>query len=278
MSVPPRLGPAPAVPSTVTPEQATPEQPPARRTFAWKPAAVALAALVLTAVVFYRWGSAGSPEAAAPAPSPSASATVPPTTAEIYQTVAPSVVSVATTRATGEATGTGVVVNADGSILTAWHVIRGGKAIEVTFADGTKSAATVVAQDPSMDIAVLIPADFPQVLVPAVLGGGVNVGDNVIAIGDQLGLTRTTTTGVVSGLQRRAAGPNGTPLEGLIQFDAAVNHGSSGGPLLNADGAVVGIVVALVNPTNDGTFIGVGFAVPIGSAVSAGRGERGPQQ
>ncbi|GAA1775970.1 hypothetical protein GCM10009681_54290 [Luedemannella helvata] len=239
---------------------------------------IALAVLVLTAFGFYQWGAADSPEAAAPAPTPSASATVPPTTAEIYQAVAPSVVSVATTGTDGEASGTGVVVNADASILTAWHVVRDAKSISVTFADGTKAAATVIAQDPTMDIAMLRPDGLPQVLVPAVLGGGLSVGDEVIAIGDQLGLTRTTTTGVVSGLQRSAPGPDGSALKGLIQFDAAVNHGSSGGPLLGAGGAVVGIVVALVNPTKAGTFIGVGFAVPIGSALSAGRGERGPQQ
>ena len=100
----------------------------------------------------------------------------------------------------------------------------------------------------------------------------------MVAIGDQLGLTRTTTAGVVSGLDRAASGVDGTNLTGLIQFDAAVNPGSSGGPLLNAKGETVGIVVALVNPTAAGTFIGVGFAVPIGAAAAAGGGDRAPQQ
>jgi putative serine protease PepD len=116
--------------------------------------------------------------------------------------------------------------------------------------------------------------------VPAVLGnaGRLSVGDNVIAIGNQLGLADTTTTGVVSGLGRALdEGPEGAKLTGLIQFDAAVNPGSSGGPLLDAKGETVGIVVALANPTSARTFIGIGFAVPIGAAVAAG-GTRAPQQ
>jgi S1-C subfamily serine protease len=107
--------------------------------------------------------------------------------------------------------------------------------------------------------------------------GRLAVGDSVTAIGNPLGLTRSATAGVVSGLNRAASGVDGTNLAGLIQFDAAVNPGSSGGPLVNDRGETVGVVVALANPTDAGTFIGVGFAVPIGAAV-AGGGGRGPQQ
>jgi S1-C subfamily serine protease len=96
--------------------------------------------------------------------------------------------------------------------------------------------------------------------------GRLAVGNDVVAIGNQLGLTSSATAGVVSGLDRTAANPDGTKLSGLIQFDAAVNPGSSGGPLLNGRGELVGIVVALANPTSAGTFVGVGFAVPITSA------------
>jgi S1-C subfamily serine protease len=117
-------------------------------------------------------------------------------------------------------------------------------------------------------------------VVPLVLGASnrLSVGDNVVAIGNQLGLTSTTTAGVVSGFDRRATVSDGTVLTGLIQFDAAVNPGSSGGPLVNNKGETVGIVVALANPTAAGTFIGIGFAIPITTAVAAGGGGRQLQQ
>jgi S1-C subfamily serine protease len=239
--------------------------------------------LIVTALLFYHWGSAG-PSGALPSATPSASpsASKQPTTADIYTAVAPSVVEIAATLAEGggELTGTGVIVNADGTILTALHVVKGAAAIQVTFADGSTSPATVTAADPAMDIATLGPATLPSILVPAVLGnpGKLAVGQSVVAIGNPLGLTRTTTTGVVSGLSRVAREPDGTNLSGLIQFDAAVNPGSSGGPLLDARGQTVGIVVALANPSSAGTFIGIGFAVPITAAVSAGGGDRAPQQ
>jgi putative serine protease PepD len=237
--------------------------------------AVTVVALALTATVFYRLGTARPaprPPRAAPSPSP----TRPPTTAEIYTAVAASVVSIQT----GTARGTGIVANANGLILTALHVVKGADAIRLTFADGTTSAATVAAADPKIDIAALLPGTLPSILVPAVLGSSTRlaVGDPVIAIGDQLSLTRSTTTGVVSGFDRSATGSDGSSIGGLIQFDAAVNPGSSGGPLLNGKGETVGIVVALANPTNAGTFVGVGFAVPIGAAVAGGGGSQAPQQ
>jgi putative serine protease PepD len=232
--------------------------------------------LAATAVGFFLWGSAGQPTATPSArPSPSKSADQL-TVGQVYAKLAPSVVSI---KATGSSTasGTGVVVNADGAILTAHHVVEGASAIEVTFADGTVSEAEIAAEAPEMDIALLLPAQLPEVLVPAVLGAsrGVGTGDEVVAIGNQLGLTHSTTSGVVSGLDRSISG-EGPDLKGLIQFDAAVNPGSSGGPLVNLRGETIGIVVALANPTEAGTFIGVGFAVPIGQALGAG-GERPPQ-
>lgn len=245
---------------------------------------VGIAALiVLTAVVSYRFGSAGSSGAAtAVRPSSSASPSRRPTVAEIYNAVAPSVVFIEALPKPGgrvEETGTGVVVNANGTILTALHVVKDAARIRVTFGDGTVAAASVLQSAPASDIAVLAPAGLPSMVVPAVLGGKLAVGDNVVAIGDQLGLPDTTTAGVVSGLGRRLDnGPEGVALTGLIQFDAAVNPGSSGGPLLNGSGQTVGIVVALANPTNDRTFIGIGFAVPIAAALGAGGGDRAPQQ
>jgi S1-C subfamily serine protease len=142
------------------------------------------------------------------------------------------------------------------------------------------SAARIRSSDPAIDIAAIAAISLPTVLVPAVLGssGRLAVGDSVIAIGNQLGLTSSATAGVVSGLNRATTGTGGAGLSGLIQFDAAVNPGSSGGPLVNTRGETVGIVVALANPTEAGTFIGIGFAVPIGSAVAAGGDGGGPQQ
>lgn len=205
-----------------------------------------------------------------PRPAPSEQIPERLTVAQIYQTLAPSVVSIKA----GGASGTGVIANADGAILTALHVVEGAQSIEVIFGDGTRSVATIAGADPSIDIAVLTAESLPSVVVPAVIGGsGLSVGDEVVAIGNQLGLTESTTAGVISGLGRSAGRTDGDDIQGLIQFDAAVNPGSSGGPLVNTRGQTIGIVVALANPTEAGTFIGIGFAVPIGTAVGAGEGQ-----
>jgi S1-C subfamily serine protease len=239
-------------------------------------------AVAITAVVFFRGdGAPEAPGALAPSAAPSASEG-PLSTAQVYRTLLPSVVLIQTTvrgRSTGgaatmaeSATGTGVIVNADGTVLTAAHVVDGADTITVTYADGTESTAVVASADARQDIATLAPAALPETVVPAVLGGGTDVGDDVVAIGNPLGLTASTTSGVVSGLNR-VARDGAAKLSGLIQFDAAVNPGSSGGPLANDRGQVVGVVVALANPTDAGTFIGIGFAVPIGAALGAGEGE-----
>jgi S1-C subfamily serine protease len=236
-------------------------------------------AVAITAVVLLRGGGMDPPAAAGPSATPSASEG-PLSVAEIYRTLRPSVVLI---KATGgrsaadrdeetSATGTGVIVNADGTVLTALHVVDGADAVELTYADGTGSAATVAGADAGQDIATLTPARLPETVVPAVLGGGLAVGDDVVALGNPLGLTATTTSGVVSGLDRELSRGGSNDIAGLIQFDAAVNPGSSGGPLINGRGQVAGIVVALANPTDAGTFIGIGFAVPIGAALGGGRG------
>ena len=163
------------------------------------------------------------------------------------------------------------IVNATGTVLTANHVVSGGGTISILFADGTKSGATVSSSQPKTDTATLTPKKLPEVVVPATLGGGVAVGADVVAIGNPLGLRDSTSTGIVSGLDRTTKTKDGT-LSKLIQFDAAVNPGSSGGPLLNASGLVVGVVVSIADPGDDEAFAGIGFAVPIGSALGGGDG------
>lgn len=194
----------------------------------------------------------------------------PATSAVVYQQILPSIVTIERKRASrrghGAGFGTGVVVHPSGTILTALHVVERAESIRVTFMDGTKSMAFVAASDPDNDTAILEPARLPEVVVPAVLGGGVRIGDEAYAVGHPLQLVDSITSGVISGLDRSVEGNNGRKLRGLIQFDAAVNPGSSGGPLLNRGGQVVGIVTGLANPSRNGAFIGVGFAVPIGTA------------
>jgi S1-C subfamily serine protease len=165
--------------------------------------------------------------------------------------------------------GTGIVIDTGGEILTALHVVKGASSIKVTFADGTVSSASVKTADPADDIAVLTPARLPSVIAPEVLGASPQIGDQAFAVGNPLGLDGSMSAGVVSGLDRSFAAPSGRTLTGLIQFDAAVNPGSSGGPLLNAEGQVVGIVIGLANPASSDSFAGIGFAVPIASAGGA---------
>lgn len=169
---------------------------------------------------------------------------------------------------TGEL-GSGVIVDKKGDILTALHVVRGASTIEVSFADGTTSAATVTSSDASHDIAVLTPSTLPAVLVPAALGNAPQIGDEVFAVGNPLDLVASLSAGVVSGLNRTFTPADGPSLSGMIQFDAAVNPGSSGGPLLNAKGQVIGIVTGLANSVGNDEFAGIGFAVPISTAGGA---------
>ena len=165
--------------------------------------------------------------------------------------------------------GSGVIVNAQGDILTSLHVVDGAASIKVSFSDGSDSPATVKTTDPDHDIAVLTPQKLPEVVVPAVLGGGARIGDEAFVIGNPLGLVGSFSAGVISGLNRSFPLSNGKTLGGMIQFDAAVNPGNSGGPLLNRNGQVIGIVTGLANPAGDDDFIGIGFAVPIGTAGGA---------
>lgn len=197
----------------------------------------------------------------------------PPASVGVYQQILPSLVKIETERRSSKRNatglGAGVIVNARGAILTALHVVEGAESIRVSFLDGTRSSASIASADPENDIAVLQARRGPEVIVPAVLGGGGQVGDDAYAVGHPLGYVGSLSAGVISALDRTAEGENGTTLRGLIQFDTAVNPGNSGGPLLNRAGQVIGIVTALANPSRDGLFIGIGFAVPIGTAGGA---------
>ena len=194
-----------------------------------------------------------------------------------YAAVQPSLVLVQTQLAANQAgdtssLGSGVIVNVGGDILTSLHVVASATAIKVTFADGSSSTASVAVRRPDEDIAVLHADRMPASFVPATLGNprAVGVGSEAFVVGNPLGLFGSISAGVVSGLNRTFQLPDGGPtLHGLIQVDAAVNPGNSGGPLVNRDGQVIGIVTGLVNPTKQDVFIGIGLAVPIDVAGGA---------
>ncbi len=238
-----------------------------------------MVAIVVIALLAFRLGANSGSGAAATGQASSTTGTSPTTATtlpvtDVYSLVAPSVVLITTSKG---AVGSGVVVTDTGTVLTANHVISGGGTVTITFADGTRSLATVASADKATDMAMLAPATLPEVVVPATLGGGVAVGSYVVAIGNPLGLVDSTTSGIVSGLNRSAKTDAGS-FGGLIQFDAAVNPGSSGGPLLNDKGLVVGIVVSIADPGEDDSFAGIGFAVPIAAAVGGGGAGGGAPQ
>jgi serine protease DegQ len=207
--------------------------------------------------------------------------TLPSVASRAHEKIAPSVVRV---RGLGEkedapgeedeelGVGSGVVITDKGVILTNLHVVTASKRLQVVFAGGEVSEAIVVGAQPENDLAVLKPSTVPDDLVSATMRStrDLQPGDEVVAVGFPFGIGPSTTAGVVSGLKREFRSPQGKKvLSNLIQFDAAANPGSSGGPLVTADGEVVGIVTAILNPTEQRVFVGIGFAVPIENAASA---------
>ncbi|MCC6891828.1 MAG: trypsin-like peptidase domain-containing protein [Anaerolineae bacterium] len=208
-----------------------------------------------------------------------ASATAPPPYSSlVYQAIQPSLVLIQSQIidvegfAADGGLGTGVIINDAGDILTSLHVVSNEPSIIVTFADGTESSAEIIAAQPENDIAVLRANQLPELFFPAVLGNpnAMRVGDEAYVVGHPFGLYSSMSAGVISGFERSFQIPDtGQTLTGLIQVDAAINPGNSGGPLVNREGQVVGIVTALLNPTSENVFIGIGFAVPITTAGGA---------
>ena len=205
--------------------------------------------------------------------------TLPSAATKAYEVIRPSIVRVRRMEQdekTGEdkerGVGTGVVIVDKGVILTSLHVVAGAKRIQVVFYDGLESPATVTGTRPEDDLAVLQAEKIPDDLTAATMRStaDLSVGDEVVAVGFPFGIGPSATAGIVSGLRREFLSPEGKRLlTNLIQFDAAANPGSSGGALVTAHGEVVGIVTAILNPTQQRFFVGIGFAVPIENAASA---------
>ena len=162
--------------------------------------------------------------------------------------------------------GSGFVIDKAGHIVTNYHVIQGAQKVQVSFSGQDEIRATVVGKDPSTDIAVLKIDAHARALTPLTLGDsdGVTVGDSVYAIGNPFGFTRTLTTGVVSAVQRQIEAPNSLPIDHAIQTDAAINHGNSGGPLIDTAGRVIGVTSQISTGSTGGQGnVGIGFAIPI---------------
>jgi S1-C subfamily serine protease len=214
-----------------------------------------------------------------------ASASKPLTIHDVYARAAPGVVQVTATRRvavqtnpfldpfgfggptaeTQEALGSGFVIDKAGHIVTNYHVVQGAQLVQVSFSNNERLAARVVGRDPATDVAVLQVKAQSRALTPLELGNSdaVRVGDSVVAIGNPLGEDRSITAGIVSALQRRIFAPNGAPIDNVIQTDAALNHGNSGGPLLNARGRVIGVNSQIQTASGSDGNIGIGFAIPV---------------
>jgi S1-C subfamily serine protease len=198
----------------------------------------------------------------------------------IYRRSAPGVVQITSTtvveqvdpfgfgvpeRQTQKALGSGFVIDKSGHIVTNYHVVQGSQNVQVSFSNRDSMKARVVGVDPSTDLAVLEVDARSRALTPLPLGDSdrVRVGDSVVAIGNPFGLTRTITAGIVSALQRSITAPNDYPIDHVVQTDAQINKGNSGGPLLNASGQVIGVNAQIeTGGTSEGN-VGIGFAIPV---------------
>jgi S1-C subfamily serine protease len=205
---------------------------------------------------------------------------------EIYRAAAPGVVHIETTTRvqaptdffgnpfgsaqTERALGSGFVIDKAGHIVTNDHVVQGATTIQVSFSNNERYKAKVIGVDPSTDVAVLQVGVKARALTPLPLGNSdsVRVGDQVIAIGNPFGLDRSVTAGIVSAVQRRIEAPNQLSIGHVIQTDAALNHGNSGGPLLNAQGEVIGVNAQIETGGSGQGNVGIGFAIPVNTVRS----------
>jgi S1-C subfamily serine protease len=193
----------------------------------------------------------------------------------VYATVNKSVVNITTASEAGglfgeetsTGTGSGFVIDKQGHILTNYHVVEGAESVQVTLFDGSTHEAKVVGEDASNDVAVVKVGVGADRLFPVAMGDSSKtlVGQKVLALGNPFGLERTLTTGIVSALDRSIRAKNGRMIKGIIQTDAAVNPGNSGGPLLNARGEVIGMNTAILSQV--GQSAGISFAVPINTVL-----------
>ena len=268
---------------------AAPAAAPQRRRFAWRRLIVPSLAAGILLLIGAMWAmqrpSLSEKDVEAVVKHALDSAPPPPSATQAYEKILPSVVAVRAMADDGEEgtqgmdtgkadwqRGTGVVIVDSGLILTNLHVVQGARRIHVTFFDGLDSEATLVGERPEHDLAVLQAKSLPDDMMPAVMRStaGLRPGDEVVAVGFPFGIGPSVSAGVISGLKRDYVSPEGKRLlTNLIQFDAAVNPGNSGGPLVTLDGEVIGIVTGLLNPTENRVFIGIGFAVPIENAASS---------
>jgi putative serine protease PepD len=260
-----------------TPAPPTPPKRRGRRALAAGVIAIALVggagSGALTSTLISRSASTGSNTATTTPVSSSAATDASSNASAVYQAVLPSVVTITSSVSgrfgqQGQATGSGVVLDSKGNILTNYHVIQGASQITVTLSDGKTATGTVVGTNPNYDLAVIRISVNASRLHPATLGdsGSIQIGDRVYAIGSPYGLSGTLTEGIISAVNRNqssatSAGNIGSSLNNLIQTDTPINPGNSGGPLVNAEGQVVGINQSIESPVDGNT--GVGFAIPI---------------
>ncbi len=203
---------------------------------------------------------APAPDAAAPAPAPGAAMTI----GQVYEKAGPGVVSITQINGQTGGQGSGFVIDQAGYIVTNAHVIEGGGEITVSFSNNDRLKATVVGADNSTDTAVLkVDANGTALhALPIGSSTALRVGDQVVAIGNPFGYDRTVTSGIVSAVGRSIESPNGFAIDDAIQTDAAINHGNSGGPLLNMRGEVIGVNAQITSRSGIDANIGIGFAIP----------------